>query len=324
MKKTVVKEGPLVLIGRLIGAEITLAVVFYSISFLANYEVFYRSIAIGRFLRYDIFLMLMFSLLQIFIIIALFAYWYFSYFEITQSEVAKVKGILRRTRKSYLLEHLRSIEVHQNILEKKMAHASIVLQFEGGKKLRLRNLGRFEEARDALNFSLHSRKKSFSLADFLSKGEDEHLEFKETLRFDVNKNLVSKDLEKASVKTVAGFLNGNGGVLLIGVNDKGEVSGLLRDYQTLRKPGRDGFMNYLTVILKDAFGSKALGRVNILFEKKDNQDVCVVNVMGAEGPVFLKSEGREEFFVRSGNGTHPLSMSEAESYIRQRFGNYSK
>lgn len=322
MKKTVVKEGPLVLIWRLILSELSFAVIFYILSFLENYEMFYRSTSLGTFLRYDIFLMIMFSLFQIFAILVLFVYWYFSYFEITQNEISKVKGILRRTKKSYLLEHLRSIEVHQSILEKKMIHASIAIQFDDGKKLHMRNLSRFEEARDALEIALHSKKHNRSIGEMLKLPEGQELEFKETLRFDVLKSTVNKDIEKAVIKTIAGFLNSKGGTLLIGVKDNGEVAGLFPDFGTLKKQNRDGFENYFGILLKEFFGGKVMGKVIIRFEEKDGLDVCVVNVLSASAPVFVKSEGKEEFFVRSGNSTHPLSMSEAESYIRQRFGHY--
>ena len=43
------------------------------------------------------------------------------------------------------------------------------------------------------------------------------------------------------VKTLAGFLNAEGGTLLIGVDDAGAVIGLAGDYEALRKRDRDGF-----------------------------------------------------------------------------------
>ncbi len=320
MKKTVVKEGPLVLIWRLIYAEISMTLLFYGVSYLANYEEFYRSIGILKLIRYDIFLIITFSLIQILIILTLFIYWYFAYFEITDSEVAKVKGIINRNRKTYLLDHLRSIDIDQGIFERKMSHATITLHFEGNKDVKMRNVGRFEEANEALSISLSSKKKLQSLDEILELGEGAEVEFKETLRFDVKKNSVSKDIEKAVLKTIAGFLNSKGGCLLIGVDDVGYIEGLSRDLSTLKKPNKDGFQNYLMTLFKETFGSKTLGRIIVRFETKNEKDICLVNVLNGSEPVFIKNEGKEDFYVRNGNGTHPLSMSEAQAYIKQRFG----
>lgn len=72
--------------------------------------------------------------------------------------------------------------------------------------------------------------------------EGEGLEFKSSARWDYREGKPNKALEATIVKTVAGFLNGKGGVLLIGVNDDGDVLGLESDYRTLgKRPDRDAF-----------------------------------------------------------------------------------
>jgi predicted HTH transcriptional regulator len=67
----------------------------------------------------------------------------------------------------------------------------------------------------------------------VARGEDENLEFKSSARWDYREGQANKTLEVVIVKTIAGFLNGNGGILVIGVNDDGEVLGLEPDYKTL-------------------------------------------------------------------------------------------
>ncbi len=75
----------------------------------------------------------------------------------------------------------------------------------------------------------------------MATGENDRIEFKSSLRWDVKEQRVNKQLEKVVVKTLAGFLNAEGGTLLIGVDDAGAVIGLAGDYEALRKRDRDGF-----------------------------------------------------------------------------------
>jgi len=58
---------------------------------------------------------------------------------------------------------------------------------------------------------------------------------KSTLRFDIREGVVNKKLEYASVKAVSFFLNTEGGILIIGVDDNRNIIGIEKDLQTLPK-----------------------------------------------------------------------------------------
>jgi predicted HTH transcriptional regulator len=72
----------------------------------------------------------------------------------------------------------------------------------------------------------------------IEQGESAELEFKSTVRWDLRESKKNPDLEAVIRYTVAGFLNANGGTLLIGVGDDGSIVGLQPDYGTFRKPNR--------------------------------------------------------------------------------------
>ncbi len=66
--------------------------------------------------------------------------------------------------------------------------------------------------------------------ELLARGEDAHLEYRSTFRWDLRAAAVSKVMETAVLKTVAAFLNSReGGTLLVGVADDGRVLGLESD-----------------------------------------------------------------------------------------------
>ncbi|MCA9610632.1 MAG: putative DNA binding domain-containing protein, partial [Myxococcales bacterium] len=83
----------------------------------------------------------------------------------------------------------------------------------------------------------------------MKAGESARVEFKATARWNLHTQSRDERMEQVIVKTVAGFMNADGGTLLIGVNDDGHAVGLENDYSLQRKPGRDGFELWLTDLL---------------------------------------------------------------------------
>ena len=169
---------------------------------------------------------------------------------------------------------------------------------------------------------------STTLEDLIAGGEGEGLEFKSSLRWDLEKESVNRALEDVTAKTVAAFLNGQGGTLLIGVSNDGEVLGLKGDYHTLRKEGRDDqdrFALHLNNVLDDRIG-KALVALNVRvsFPEADGTEICRVDVQKAAKPVVISLKGKdgqsaEKFYVRSGRSSQELSKDDKRDYISLRF-----
>jgi predicted HTH transcriptional regulator len=158
------------------------------------------------------------------------------------------------------------------------------------------------------------------LAALIQQGESSHLEFKSTLRTDLSRGSVMKELEKVVAKTIAGFLNGGGGTLLIGVADDGSTVGLEPDYRTLGQKGdRDGFELHLMQVLGRAVGTAALAFVRVNIHKLEEKDVCRVDVRRSPEPIFVTEGQNPVFYVRLGNATHPMSVADAHQYIRNHW-----
>jgi type I restriction enzyme, R subunit len=60
----------------------------------------------------------------------------------------------------------------------------------------------------------------------LASDETYEVEFKSTARWNLRDTCKDQRMEDAVVKTVAGFLNTDGGTLFIGVDDQGRLIGL--------------------------------------------------------------------------------------------------
>ncbi len=148
------------------------------------------------------------------------------------------------------------------------------------------------------------------------RGESKTLEFKSTLRWNLKEDRQDdKIVTHAVLKTIAAYLNTEGGDLLIGVPDDGSIVGIERD----QLESVDKFMRHLARVVRNGLGDGA-GTCNTVHGKT----VCLVSCQRSPEPVFLKWKEMEastggDFFVRSGPGTVKLPTDSAKEYIRTRF-----
>jgi hypothetical protein len=164
-----------------------------------------------------------------------------------------------------------------------------------------------------------------SLEDLIAEGESDELEFKSTLRWDVREGTINKKLEEVIMKTVAAFANSQGGMLLIGVGDDGEVLGLEPDYRSLGGGNRDKFELHLRNHLNQQFGAAFVtSKVVIKFHEVEEKEVCQIVAAPAKVPVILKVKDKngqttEKFYARSGNSSQEIPLSDVSAYIKERF-----
>jgi hypothetical protein len=164
-----------------------------------------------------------------------------------------------------------------------------------------------------------------SLEDLIAEGESDELEFKSTLRWDVKEGTINKKLEEVIMKTVAAFANSQGGTLLIGVGDDGEVLGLEPDYHSLGGADRDKFELHLRNLLSLQFGTGfVMSKVVIKFHEVEEKEVCQIETAPAKELVILKVKDKngqpsEKFYARSGNSSQEIPLSEMNAYIKERF-----
>lgn len=151
--------------------------------------------------------------------------------------------------------------------------------------------------------------------------ESKTLEFKSTLRWDLDREQKNPAITHATLKTIAAFLNTEGGDLLLGVRDDGSVLGIEPD----GFDSYDQFLLHLAQIVRNALGSSASTRIDPRMQLVEGKPVCVVACDRSPDPVWLQwkewgREGHGDFYVRSGPGSVALEASEVPAYIRSRFG----
>jgi hypothetical protein len=148
----------------------------------------------------------------------------------------------------------------------------------------------------------------------IEKGESEKLEFKSTARWNLRTDKPGKEIELAWLKGVVGFLNTGGGVLLIGVDDNGEVTGIAAD----NFQNEDKYLRHIDNLINQHIGPEYLqfiryGLVGIRGEK-----VVMIRCARSNDPAFLRNNKEEDFYVRTGPASRKLTPSQILKYLEAR------
>jgi hypothetical protein len=163
-----------------------------------------------------------------------------------------------------------------------------------------------------------------SLEELIADGENDSLELKGSLRWDSELGQPNKKLEDAIMKCVAAFANADGGTLLIGIDDDLNVLGLENDYASL-EADRDRFEVHLRNLLNEQFGVASVTQnVTITFPTVRELEICQVDVSRASEPLVIKQKDAngqsiEKFYVRSGNTSQEMPISQLKGYLKERF-----
>lgn len=154
-----------------------------------------------------------------------------------------------------------------------------------------------------------------STQDLIAQGEGEFVEFKSTLRWNLKSEKKDKNITHAITKTIAAFLNSDGGILLVGVEDDGEVLGLDAD----RFENEDKMLLFLTDTIKTQLGTLHLDHINFHTETIADKNVLRIDVQAGSDPCYLSKEKLDHFYIRTGPSTTDLRLSKLFDYLNKRF-----
>ena len=153
----------------------------------------------------------------------------------------------------------------------------------------------------------------------LKTGENNFIEFKSTLRYCLRNDQPEKYIEFSIAKTLNAFLNSEGGTLIIGVDDVGDVLGLDHDIASFDNKGKDGFLLHFDNMINSYLGKEQHADISISLESIEDKDICVVEVSASNKPVFINKDDEKQFYVRNSASSQPYDMSEAVEYINKHW-----
>lgn len=285
----------------------------------AKFEL-YTDLLLTQFLPYDTAKVIFLFGVQFTLIVYTFLLWYYEEYKIREDSITHVRGVLRKKYASIALSGLDSISVARGVLGKIFHYGNIRIQSKE-KSFELRTISHPELIIKAIYDGPMAAKFSVqhNMDKLLSSEENDRLEFKSSLRYDYRAGNVSRELERTALKTVAAFLNSKGGYLVMGVDDSRTPLGLEKDFRSLQRKDKDGFENHFTQSFNAVIGPEFRDLIKLAFISADGKDICLIETLPSHRPVYFKFDGNEHFYIRTGNITSSLKLSEMESYISSRW-----
>lgn len=182
----------------------------------------------------------------------------------------------------------------------------------------------FETRQKDASFALEYMASATTAVDALiTQGESSRLEFKSTSKYDLTEAKLEPKrdpyITRAILKTVAAFLNSDGGTLLIGVSDIGDA---IPDYLEVDgMVSMDKLHRRLIDLIRKYLDPPALDRIHLSSSIHQSVEICRVDCDACDSPVFLALGKRQEseFYVRSGPTSLKYEVSEAVKYCLEHF-----
>ncbi|MEL0591258.1 MAG: ATP-binding protein [Planktothrix rubescens PR222] len=138
------------------------------------------------------------------------------------------------------------------------------------------------------------------IEDLIEAGESETVEFKQGLCFNPHTKKKEESMIANVLKTIAAFMNSDGGHLLIGVADDGSIIGVEQEYPVAnaQKCNRDGFQLYLADLVVTKIDNGLIHLLHkITFHSVEGKDICKVDVKRSRDYAYVDGK----VYIRQGN-----------------------
>lgn len=213
-----------------------------------------------------------------------------------QLEILKVKALTKE-----LISQLRVFECRLSTYPKSIDHIR--------RKLEL-----IKEAVKLANDSDY-------ILELIRRGESKRLEFKSTLRMNLITGKPDWNIEHAVLKTIVAYLNTDGGILLVGVSNSGEVLGTKND----GFPYEDRFLLHFKQLIKQHIGLNYAPMIEYTLVPVGGKEVLEIDCKKSDEAVFLKTDKNdEEFYIRIGPSSERLTGSKLIEYVNRRYNEKSE
>lgn len=153
------------------------------------------------------------------------------------------------------------------------------------------------------------------IKSLIRAGESKSVEFKQTFSLDVERQVKEPRIEDSAIKTIAAFLNSDGGTLLVGVHDSGEITGNEVEIDKFFK-STDKFLLHVKNRIKTRIGEQFYPFINQHLVSVEGKLVLMVECDPSSDEVFVDEK---DFYVRTNPATDRLEGRKLSDYIKHRF-----
>ncbi len=152
------------------------------------------------------------------------------------------------------------------------------------------------------------------IKSLIHSGESDNVEFKSTLRWNLKTGRSEQVIEKSWLRSIVAFLNTDGGVLLVGVGDGGEILGTDAD----QFDNDDKYLLHVNNRIQSHIGLELSGFIRYQLVTVEDRRILLIECQPSPSPAFLRMGKDEDFYIRVGPGNRRLSTSEVLAYVANR------
>lgn len=285
----------------------------------------YEASGAGRAIPYPTLLVLLVTTLQVLAIGLAFSAWYFASYRIDQREVIYDRGPLYPQKRLTATQSIVDVQVRQGPLARRLDYGTLVIRSAHSAEVVLvKDIPAPQQYAEWIAGLIAPQAvivapDADAVRQLIAGGENQYVEFKSSLLWDYHRQAVNKDLYDPVMKNLVAFMNTAGGAVIIGVDDQGCALGIEKDFAGLPKQNVDGWENAFNMAFNAMIGAEFRQFVELSFHEIEGQTVCLARVQPATTPIYATLKGKEEFYIRTGNSSQPLSVSKANRYIQTRF-----
>ena len=323
-------KSPFIFLKRVVIIEFLFAflpiVVAVGAALLFNAQQAYEQTQLGRSVSYPLLLTIVITILQVVTIGVAFTAWYFPLYQLDSQRLVFKRGRLFEDKVLAETSTIVGLGVRQGWLGRRLDYGTVVLQTsQQPPKATVRDIPNPEHYAHLIHGLAELQTTQLPIAqpesvpDLIAGGENQFVEFKASLIWDYRRQMANKDLYEPVMKNIVAFLNASGGHLMVGVDDGGQILGIEQDYLALRKKNVDGWENSFGMAFNKMVGVEYRRFVDLSFHELEGKTICVITVQPAPEPAYLNFKGQETFYLRAGNASQPLSVSQAARYIQTHF-----
>jgi membrane protein YdbS with pleckstrin-like domain len=279
-----------------------------------------------RGLSYELFVTLIVTILQVLVIFIVFITWYVPRYEVDPEKIIYYRGDMLAERVLANTTSISNMRIKTGWLGNATGYGSIIIETsDTADRVRLTDIPDPQRAVAHLwelvrpDAQVEGEVPNLTTNEVVTGAENQFVEFKSSFQWDYRQQRVNKELHLPVIKNLAAFMNAQGGYVIIGVDDDGNLLGLSADLSSISKKNSDGFENMFNQSFNKMIGVEFRQYVDVTFPEIDGKQICILRVRPSEYPIFVNAKGKETFYIRAGNASQPLSISQAARYISRRF-----
>ncbi len=146
------------------------------------------------------------------------------------------------------------------------------------------------------------------------------------MRYCLRQNNPQKYIEHSAIKNLAAFLNSEGGILFIGVDDDGNILGIEEtDFASFKGDNKkDEFVKHFDNLIQNYFGNNMVHKFNVEFETIDDKTIALIHIKDKAIEAVLitnpEKNNEQEFYVRRNASAVRLTPYEMLKYNKENWG----